>query len=115
MPPATQVDAQRRAKVDAARDGWIHALIDKSSRNNLLCFRELKADTLDLTGADARAMERVLEHDEVPLSKLLPPESDLRVAEAKRCEVRAHSMMNLEERGLETLFVARRLSRQAGA
>jgi very-short-patch-repair endonuclease len=106
MPTVPPVDPQRRAKVDAAREGWIRALIDKSRRNNLLYFRDLKVGTLDLTGADARSMERLLKQDEVALSKLLPKEADLRVAEAKLGEVRARSVMNSEERGIETLFMA---------
>lgn len=105
-PAIPKVDPRRRAKVDAARDGWIRALIDKSRRNNLLYFRDLKAGTLDLTGADSRAMERLLKQDEVPLSKLLPKDADLRMSEAKLGEVRARSVMNSEERGIETLFMA---------
>src|SRR6185503_6921675 len=103
-PPVSVIDPQRRARVDAARDGWIRALIDKSRRNNLLYFRELRAGTLDLTGADSRAIERLLKQDEVPLGKLLPKGTDVRTAEAKLGEARARSLMNSEERGIETLF-----------
>lgn len=96
----------RRGKVEAARKRWISSLIDKSRRNSLLYFRPLKSGTLELTGADPKAMERLLTREEVPLSKLLPKTLELRTAEATLGEIRARAVMNSEERGLETLFLA---------
>lgn len=101
-----ELNPQRRARVDTARDGWINLLIDKSRRNNLLYYRDLKAGTLDLTGADPSAMERLLKEEAVPLSKLLPRGVELKSAEAKLTDVRARALMNSEERGIETLFMA---------
>ena len=96
---------ERRARVEAERQRWINALIDKSRRNNLLYFRPLKTGTLELSGGDARAMEKLLKQDEVPLSRFLPEDVELRAAEGRLYEIRARALINNEERGLETLFL----------
>jgi len=104
-PSKPPISPERRAKVEDARQRWISALIDKSRRNNLLYFRPLKTGTLELTGADARAMERLLKQEEVPLTKLLPRDAELRAAEVRLHEIRGRALINNEERGLETLFL----------
>ncbi len=105
-PPSPTIDPQRRAKVEAARDGWIRKLIDTSRRNNLLYYRDLKIGTLDLTGADPGSMSRLLMQEEVALSRLLPASLDAKVADAKLREIRGRAQINSEERGIETLFMA---------
>ena len=105
-PPSPSIDPQRRAKVDAARDGWIRKLIDTSRRNNLLYYRDLKIGTLDLTGAAPGPMSKLLMQEEVALSRLLPDSLDAKVADAKLREIRSRAQINSEERGIETLFMA---------
>jgi len=103
--PRREYSTERLARVEFERQRWINALIDRTRRNNLLYFRALKTGTLDLTGADTRAMERLLRSDEVPLSKLLPKDAELRIAEGRLREIRSRALINNEERGLETLFL----------
>ena len=105
VPPLPVISPERRARVEAERQRWISALIDKSRRNNLLYFRPLKTGTLDLTGADGKAMERLLKQDEVALAKLISKDADLRTAEGRLYEIRGRALINNEERGLETLFL----------
>lgn len=107
-PPPTErpVDAapDRRAAVDRAREGWIRRLIDLSRRNNLLYYRDLKAGMLDLSGADPDALRALLAGTAVTLARLLPGTDEVRAA-ARAQEIRRQAIANLEERGLETLFV----------
>lgn len=105
-PEAVEIDPQRLARVDRAREGWIKRLIDLSRRNNLLYFRELKTGTLELTGAATGAMKHLLSNEEVPLSRLLPANCDAKLAEAKLREIHSRAVANSEERGIETLFLA---------
>jgi very-short-patch-repair endonuclease len=104
-PSDPRVSAQRRALVDQARQSWIRKLIDLSRRNNLLYFRSLKTGTLDLAGADQQNMAAFLRGEEVSLRKLVPGDPDESVNKIAR-EIARRAMANLEEKGLQTLFVA---------
>ena len=95
----------RRAAVDQAREAWIKRLIDPSRRNNLLYYRPLKTGTLDLTGAEPTARQALLAGESVTLTRLLQ-ETDEVSAVARAQEIRRRALANLEEKGLETLFVA---------
>jgi len=97
--------ASRRTAVDSAREAWIRRLIDLSRRNNLLYFRDLKTGTVDLSAATGRAMLPFLQGESVPLSNFVARD-DEQVAAAKIREMRRRALSNLEERGLETLFLA---------
>jgi hypothetical protein len=55
------VTPERQLKVDVARRAWISRLVDMSRRNNLLFYRDTKTGTLDLTGAEADAVRRLLQ------------------------------------------------------
>ena len=99
------LSSERRAVVDKAREEWIRRLIDLSRRNNLLYFRDLKTGTLDLTDGDAEAVGRLLAGETVPLARLLPHTDDVKAA-ARLQQIRRRALSNLEERGLETLFLA---------
>ena len=105
-PAPPPLDSKRRTQVDTAREAWIRALIDRSRRNNLLYFRDLKTGTLDLTGANPAAMGRLLAGEEISLKRLLPEGVDLKSSEAKLLEIRDHALINTEERGIETMFMA---------
>ena len=80
-------------------------LVDVSRRNNLLYFRELKTGTLDMSAAEPMAIVSLLTGDSTPLSRLLPS-ADQTTISAKLVEIQRRAVANLEERGLETLYLA---------
>src|SRR4051812_26408051 len=111
-PPVAQptpVSAERRAKIDAARQAWIRQLVDMSRRNNLLYFRDLKVGTLELTNAPAEAMQELLQSAKsergVALNDLVLAEARTQAA-ASLAEIAARARSNFDEKGLETLFLA---------
>jgi hypothetical protein len=105
-PVAAAVGLERRLLVDQARKAWADQLIDRSRRNNLLYFRDLKTGTLDLSAASAEALSSLLEGAPVPLSRLLPVEADEARSLAMLREIQRRALSNLEEKGLETLYLA---------
>jgi very-short-patch-repair endonuclease len=106
MSPANLETApDRRAAVDRARAGWIKRLIDLSRRNNLIYFRELKNGTLDLSAADRDVLDELVAGKSVTLSQLLPGADPVKTAAVAR-EIGRKAQSNLEEKGLQTLFLA---------
>lgn len=120
--PSLAATQDRRQVVENARERWIRRLIDLSRRNNLLYYRTLKTGSLDLQPADAPVIQRLVLGEPVPLVDLLPPvvrrdgedeeafrerkvQTQLQAA-AKLREIQRQALANLEEKGLETLFVA---------
>jgi very-short-patch-repair endonuclease len=106
-PPVGQTreaDPARQAVVDRAREAWIRRLMDTSRRNNLLYFRDLKTGTLDLEGYDPDAMRDLLAGEAVTPSRLLP-EAELVKTMVRLREIGKRALSNLEERGLQTLFL----------
>ena len=110
----TVISAERRAAVDRAREEWVRRLIDLSRRNNLLYFRDLKSGTFDVTQHNPVAMARLIGHSEadrpaVDAQDLLasaasPEESRHRLTALE--SIRRRALENIEERGLETMFIA---------
>jgi very-short-patch-repair endonuclease len=100
----------RRQAVERARTQWLARLIDKSRRNNLLYFRDLKSGTLDMTQVSAEAMTELLMGKEVPLRRFYGRSGEeserLRSADARLTGIRAKALANSEERGIETLYMA---------
>lgn len=95
----------RRRTVEAAREAWVRRLVDTSRRNNLLYFRDLKSGTLDLGEAPPEAIAALFAGDRVPLSRLIPKTIDPQ-AGAKLREIGRKAQSNMEERGIQTLYVA---------
>lgn len=95
----------RRAAVDRARALWIKRLIDLSRRNNLIYFRDLKNSTLDLSAADRGVLDDLVAGRSVTLSQLLPGADPAKTAAIAR-EIGRKAQSNLEEKGLQTLFLA---------
>jgi ribosomal protein L20 len=60
-PTGPAINPERQLKVDVARRAWISRLVDMSRRNNLLFYRDTKTGSLDLTGAEADAVRRLLQ------------------------------------------------------
>ena len=105
MSSGPQPETTRRSLVDSAREAWIGRLIDLSRRNNLLYYRDLKTGTVDLSEAPGKAMLPFLQGNTVALSAFVSREDEPQVA-ARIRELRRRALSNLEERGLETLFLA---------
>jgi len=102
---APPISAERRALVDRARKEWIDRLIDPSRNNNLLFFRPLKLATLDLSDAGPEVSGALIRGETISLDRLVAPEREVQaVAQAK--EIRKRAIANLEDRGLETLYLA---------
>jgi very-short-patch-repair endonuclease len=102
--PQPQVPAERARLVDRTRQAWSRKLIDLSRRNNLLFFRNLKRGTLELTEAEPTALADLLRGVNVQVRRLLPAEDVARLT-ANVTEIHKRAVANLEERGLETLFL----------
>jgi hypothetical protein len=80
-------------------------LIDLSRRNKLLFFRDLKTGTLDLSQSDPKFLSDLLSGESVTLANLLPHAEEVTTS-ARAKEIRKTAVVNLEERGLKTLFIA---------
>ena len=94
------------AAVRKASEAWISRLIDLSRRNNLLYFRDLKTGTLDLTAASPDAMDDLFGGSLVPIERMLPSADGIHLAALMKA-ILERAVVNREERGLETLFLAR--------
>jgi hypothetical protein len=101
------ISPERRAAVEAACRNWINRLIDPSRRNNLLFFRHLQEGTLDLSSAPMDTIGELVSPacSPVKLTDLVEP-GDMVTAAAKLQEIRKRAIVNQEERGLDTLFLA---------
>jgi very-short-patch-repair endonuclease len=128
---AEPLDPERILLVDRAREEWIAKLIDVGRRNNLLYFRALKLGSLEFTDADPDELAALLRGDAVPVMDLVGgPEAELRdeaggeLAEGDEAvlvdlrateleqriavrvrEIRRKALENLEEKGLDTLYL----------
>ena len=98
-------ESGRRSLVKHAVEGWIARLIDLSRRNNLLYYRPLKSGTLELTDCDDQELNGLLHGKKLRLSVLVEEEEETEAA-GKLQEIRRKALANLEEKGLETLFLA---------
>ena len=101
---ATFDEAMGRRISRAVKD-WTGQLVDVSGRNTLLCYRDLKAGTLDFSGATAVAVDEMLAGYAVPFSEAFGKEALAPAARRGRA-IRARAEENFEERGLRTLFAA---------
>ncbi len=92
-------------RISRAVKDWTGQLVDVSGRNTLLCFKDLKAGTLDLSTARDVSLERILAGHTVRFSDAFT-EDDLPLAAHRGRAIRARAEENFEERGLRTLFLA---------
>lgn len=110
------IDPEIRHIVDAARNVWVRRLIDQSRSNSLLFYRELKFGTLDLT-AQTDLVARLLRGDALNLDSFIPrPESSVdkerpesnaqRKMRRALISIQRKALSNLEEKGIETLYLA---------
>src|SRR5216683_3027468 len=64
-------EASRRAQlIEAAQARWISTLTDLGGRNTLLYYKDRRAGTLDLAGADPDALERFCRSGSIRLTRL---------------------------------------------
>lgn len=103
--PTNLIDSPRRKLITAACESWVARLIDVSRRNNLLYFRELKTGTLDLSIHESDIMTALLAGKPIIISGLVPNTDEAKLTLRVR-EIQKRAMVNLEEKGLETLFLA---------
>ncbi len=106
--PVASSSAERVRLVRRSVDAWKGELIDLGGRNTLLYYRDLKQGTLDLgtgTGIDEVAVDTLLGGRTVRLSDMFDEAS--RAAAARRARtVKAKADENMEERGIQTMFLA---------
>ena len=103
---ADDIDPQRLALVRDAVARWRGQLIDLGGRNTLLYYRDLKAGTLDIGEADEVARTSLLDGRRVPLSQLFP-DPERRVQALRRARtIRNKARELVEERGIESCFLA---------
>ena len=121
--PKTETD--RIGVVIRAAERWQNELVDTSGRNRLRRYRDLKRSTLDLTpgrapGLNERVLDRMLNGRTVSLKDLFPNSGDLfdgaqnnsddvagfEDARRRLTAIRKSALTYLEEKGIETLFVA---------
>ena len=113
-----QPSTERIQAIVRATKRWQNDLVDTSGRNRLRRYRDLRTSTLDLTagrtnGPDPSALDRLLGGKAVSLSDLFPDDPDdpndfAAFSDARRRLTTIHkvALTNLEEEGIETLFVA---------
>jgi hypothetical protein len=98
-------NGRRAGLVQKTASDWKHALVDLGGRNNLLHYRDLKAGTLDLTGADPEVVRGLLRGKATRATSLFedPGQADQALKRIRTIHNKAKE--NLEERGLETLSI----------
>jgi very-short-patch-repair endonuclease len=104
-------DSRRLELVAAAQRQWIDALTDLGGRNTLLYFKDRRAGTLDLAGADPEMMERFIRTGSARLTKLFR-DADLRADAIHRVQTIYRKARELsEERGIRAAYLATGLAR----
>ncbi len=99
-------DARRAELIAAAQAGWVAALTDLGGRNTLLYYKDRRAGTLDLAGADPAALDRFLRSGSTRLTKLFR-DVDLRADAIRRVQVIYRKARELlEERGIRAGYLA---------
>jgi hypothetical protein len=120
-PQSIGLNAEIRRIVDAARNVWTRRLVDHSRANSLLFYRDLKVGTLDLTD-ELDAVNSLLLGKALSVESLVPAGryaelSDPVAREQAKAEtlrdtrralvaLQRKALGNLEEKGIETLFLA---------
>ncbi|HEV8219158.1 MAG TPA: AAA domain-containing protein, partial [Streptosporangiaceae bacterium] len=104
-------DSRRLELVAAAQRQWIDALTDLGGRNTLLYFKDRRAGTLDLAGADPEMLERFIRTGSARLTKLFR-DADLRADAIHRVQTIYRKARELsEERGIRAAYLATGLAR----
>jgi hypothetical protein len=78
-------DSRRSQLIAAAQARWISTLTDLGGRNTLLYYKDRRAGTLDLAGADPDMLERFCRTGSVRLTRLFG-DADLRADAIRRVQ-----------------------------
>ena len=97
------MSTDKLALIDKARKRWISELIDVSRRNRLLYFRETQG-SVNFTNHDPVTLAKLLGGEKVSLQRLLKAEITPQV-ETRLHKIQKNALTNLEEKGLDTLFL----------
>ncbi len=100
----SSISSKRQTLVTEACKQWIARLIDLSRRNNLLYYRPLISGTVELDDADAKERGLLLAGKKVNIRELLRNPEEFK--EENLTRIRRAALLNMEERGLDTLHVA---------
>ena len=97
--------------ISAAAGQWTENLLDRSGRNPLLYYRDLRRGTLNLSvgpdsDVDAPALAKLLDGSKTRLSRLFGDAARLKEAARRARAIAAKAKENDEERGVRTLFLA---------
>ena len=98
-------DEELGRRIRRAIKDWTGQLVDVSGRNTLLCFKDLKAGTLDFSSAKDVALDQIHSGHAVRFSETFG-EDGLASAARRARAIRARAEENFEERGLRTLYLA---------
>jgi len=99
----------RTRLITYAAKKWAEDLLDRSGRNPLLYYRDLRRGTLDLSednGVRIAAQLKMLNSSRVRLSHLFEDPDQLKEAARRARTIAAKARENDEERGVQTLFIA---------
>lgn len=99
---ATASPSVRAKLVEAARKSWVDRLIDTSRRNNLLFFRPMLGGSIEISEGNVNLSE-LLAGETVHATSLLPNALD---RPNRILNIDRKAQENLEEKGLETLYLA---------
>ena len=81
------------------------ALTDLGGRNTLLYYKDRRAGTLDLAGADPEALDRFIQHGSIRLTRLFK-DADLRADAIRRVQaIHRKARELLEERGIRAGYL----------
>src|SRR6266566_5467639 len=104
-------DGRRAELIAAAQARWISTLTDLGGRNTLLYYKDRRAGTLDLAGADPDALDRFCRTGSVRLTRLFS-DADLRADAIRRVQaIYRKARELLEERGIRAAYLATGMAR----
>src|SRR5580704_5913215 len=104
-------DKRRAELIAAAQARWVATLTDLGGRNTLLYYKDRRAGTLDLAGADPAALEKFLRTGSVRLTRLFH-DVDARADAIRRVQaIYRKAKELLEERGVRAGYLATGIAR----
>ena len=111
--PKTCNNPIRAEALRRAAEQWKRQLVDVSGRNRLLNYRDLKTGTLDLTpgedadsGVNLQALESLLSGRSVRMTRLFEREETRDDSRRRLSAIYRRTQEHLDEKGLNTLFLA---------
>lgn len=108
---SADMDEHRLQLVGAKADQWAKSLIELSSRNTLLNFKNTKTTSLDLTNAEPAAARKLLSGKSVKLSDLFQDSETHKDARKRARNVRRAMNTLAEEQGIDVGKLAQGLIR----